>query len=325
VILGAGAVGGVVGARLSAAGHGVLLIARGAHLDAIRRDGLLLRSPHGERRLQIPVVAHPAEVDWRHGDVVLLAVKSMDTAAALRALAGHAGPDTPVFCLQNAVANEAAALRHFARVYGVCVMLPASHLAPGVVVAHSAETPGILDLGRYPRGVDTTAEAVAEGLASAGFQSRPRPEIMPWKYTKLLLNLGNAVEALCGRVAGLDEAVRPVRAEGEAVLRAAGIAHVSAEEDAARRGDILRIGPVPGAPRAGGSSWQSLHRRTGSVESDYLNGEIVLLGRLHGVDAPANDLARRLANRLARDGAQPGALTPGEFLAALAREGGPPG
>jgi 2-dehydropantoate 2-reductase len=320
VIFGAGAVGGVVGGGLSAAGHDVLLIARGPHLAAIRESGLLVRSPAGDVRHRVPAVGDPAEVDWRPGDVVLLAVKSTDTAGALRALAVSAPPQTPVFCLQNAVANEPAALRLFPRVYGVCVMLPASHLAAGVVVAHCAPTPGILDLGRYPGGLDATAEAVSAALVAAGFVSQPRPDIMRWKYTKLLLNLGNAVEALCGRVDGVNEAVRPLREEAVAVLRASGIDHASAEEDAERRGDILRAGDVPGAPREGGSSWQSLRRRTGSVEADYLNGEIVLLGRLHGVPTPGNELARQLVNRAARAAAGPGTLTPREFLNRLRQQ-----
>jgi 2-dehydropantoate 2-reductase len=258
-----------------------------------------------------------SDVDWRPSDVAVIAVKSMDTEGVLRELAAAAQPDTPVVCLQNGVANEAAALRRFPDVYGVCVMLPATHLAPGVVVQHCAPTPGILDLGRIPGGVDATAEALSAGLREGGFVSQPRPDIMRWKHTKLLMNLGNAVEALCGRVDGLDEAQAPLRAEGEAVLRAAGITYASGEEDRARRGDLLVPRPVAGATRGGGSSWQSLQRGTGTVEADYLNGEIVLLGRLHGVPTPANELAQRLVGRAARAGARPGAMTPAEFVAAL--------
>ena len=70
-------------------------------------------------------------------------------------------------------------------------------------------------------------------------------------------------------------------------------------------------------PRAGGSSWQSLARGTGTVEADYLNGEIVLLGRLHGVPTPANETARRLVQRAARQRTAPGSMTPEEFLQAV--------
>lgn len=355
VIFGAGAVGGVVGARLFGAGQDVLLVARGAHLAAIQRDGLLVRSPAGEQRYHIPATA-AAGAELRAGDVLVLGMKSMDTVAALAELSRTADPEIfggsgatvdaaaaagfgspvcsgtpadsgslagagsparsgiPVLCLQNGVANEAAALRLFANVYGVCVLLPASHLEPGVVVQHNAPVPGILDVGRYPHGLDTTATELAGVLRSAGFDAQPRAEIMPWKYAKLVSNLANAVEALCGQVEGLGEAVRPVREEGAAVLRAAGIDVTSADEFAARRGDMLSMA---GVHRGGGSTWQSLARGTGSVEADYLNGEIVLLGRLHGVPTPANETARRLVERCAREGTPPGSLTPEQFLAAL--------
>jgi 2-dehydropantoate 2-reductase len=313
VIIGAGAVGGVVAGRLAGAGADVALVARGAHLEAIRRDGLLLRQASGDSVHRLPAHANPAEVDWRPGDVAVLGVKSNDTQGVLEQLPR----DVPVVCLQNGVANERAALRLFPDVYGICVMLPSGHLEPGVVIAQCAPAPGILDIGRIPGGVDELSGEIAAQLVKAGFVSQPRPDIMRRKYTKLLMNLGNAVEALCGRVEGIDEVAALLRAEGETVLRAAGIAYATAEEDAERRGDILRQVPVAGQIRGGGSTWQSLARGTGSVEADYLNGEIVLLGRLHGVAAPANETARRLVREAARRGDAPGALTPAELLAAI--------
>ncbi|MFD0576255.1 ketopantoate reductase C-terminal domain-containing protein [Dactylosporangium darangshiense] len=116
---------------------------------------------------------------------------------------------------------------------------------------------------------------------------------------------------------------RPLRAEGETVLYAAGIPFVSLAEDRARRGDILQLRAVAGVERAGGSTWQSLARGTGNVEADYLNGEIVLLGRLHGVPTPANETARRLVVAAAQRGAAPGSLTPSDFLAEVARAAHP--
>ncbi|MEV4620342.1 2-dehydropantoate 2-reductase [Asanoa sp. NPDC049573] len=320
VIVGGGAVGGVVGGRLAASGHDVVLVARGAHLDAIRAGGLRLHSPEGRQTLRLPAVGAVTEHEWRPGDIAVLAVKGMDTPDVLRPLAAVAPPQTPVVCLQNGVANERAALRSFANVYGVHVMLPASHLAPGVVVAHSAPTPGGLDLGRYPGGLDDTAERLAAGLRAAGFASDARGDIMRWKHAKLLLNLGNAIQALCGPGAdGIDKIDELLREEGTAVLRAAGIDVATPEEDAARRKGLLHIQPVEGTPRGGGSSWQSLERGTGTVEADYLNGEIVLQARLHGMEAPVNELARQLVNRAARAGARPGSLTPDEFMAMLSR------
>lgn len=314
IVYGAGAIGGVLGARLAAAGKDVVLIARGAHLEAIRRDGLVVDAPSGRSTLQIPAAAHPAEIEWRQGDVALLAMKSMDTEAALRELAAVAPSETPIVCVQNGVANERAALRMFANVYGVCVMFPAAHLEPGVVQAHSEPITGLLDLGRYPEGVDETAEAIAAAFRDATFESVPRPDLMRWKYTKLLMNLGNSIDALCGRDEDRGDVLARIRAEGEAALAKAGIQFTPWETDRERRGDLLQVKPINGQPRSGGSSWQSLARGTGSIEADYLNGEIVLLGRLHGVPTPVNDLARRLANQAAREGTPPGSLTPDRIL-----------
>jgi 2-dehydropantoate 2-reductase len=221
-------------------------------------------------------------------------------------------------CAQNGVANERIALRRFSRVYGMHVMLPATFLHPGVVQASSAPTTGLLDVGRYPGGADETAHSLARALNGAAFDSRVMEDIMRWKHRKLLMNLGNAVEAVFEPSAERDEIERLATAEGEKCLRAAGIEFASREEDRRRRGQLLRVLPVAGSERGGGSSWQSLERRTGSIEADYLNGEIVLLGRLHGVATPVNELLQRLANEMASGHRPPASVAAGPLLGRLA-------
>ena len=84
VIFGAGAIGGVVGARLAQAGFDVALIARGPHLEAIRRDGLRLETPVQDTVLQLPAAGDPSELGvGADDDVVLLTTKSQDTLGAL--------------------------------------------------------------------------------------------------------------------------------------------------------------------------------------------------------------------------------------------------
>jgi 2-dehydropantoate 2-reductase len=317
VVLGAGAIGGVIGGRLAQHGHDVALVARGAHHDAIRDRGLVVESPDEVVTVSVPVVDHPARLAIGSDDVVLLCTKTQDTAAALDVLAAVAPPDTPVVCAQNGVENERMALRRFDPVYAMCVMCPATHLEPGVVRASSSPVSGILDLGRYPSGVDDVAEGVAAGLSASTFDSVARADVMRWKYTKLLMNLGNAIEATVGRTPRAAELVGLARDEGVACLRAAGIDFASAEEDAQRRGDRLRLRPVGGERRGGGSSWQSLARGTGSIEADYLNGEIVLLGRRHGVPTPVNAALQQLANRAARQRRAPGTVPEAELDALL--------
>jgi 2-dehydropantoate 2-reductase len=317
IVYGAGAVGGVVGGRLAQHGNEVVLIARGTHADAMQRSGLTIESPDGSSVVDVPVATHPSELELGGDDVVLLAMKSQDTYDALLALRSSAPPATPVVCLQNGVANEGAALRLFENVYGVNVMLPAGHLEPGVVQAFSSPVSGILDLGRYPSGSDDTAERIAAALGESTFVSVARDDIMRWKYAKLLMNLGNAVQALYGRTAARGPIGELVRAEGRDCLDAAGIEYVGVEEDRERRGDLLRIRSIGDRARPGGSTWQSLERRTGALETDYLNGEVVLLGRLHGVPTPANELLQRLAAEAAASRAAPASLEPEAFLERL--------
>lgn len=317
VVYGAGAVGGVIGAHLHRAGLTTTLIARGAHLEAVREHGLVLDTVAGVETVDVPVASGAREIAWTADTAVLLTVKSHQSAAALDDLVAHAPPGTPVVCAQNGVANERSVLRRFAATYAMCVMLPAAHVDPGVVVQQSWPVPGILDLGRYPGGVDDLARDVAADLARAGFESQARPDAMAWKYRKLVMNLANGVTATC-RPGGpaYDELIARARAEGEQVFAAAGIPVVSAAQDAERRGELLQ-GRSRDERTRGGSTWQSLSRATGNVEIDYLAGEVVLLGRLHGVATPVNELLQRATNDLARTHGSPASLDPAVLLATL--------
>jgi len=88
VILGAGGIGGTIGARLHQAGYDVALIARGSHLTAIREHGLTLETPEERVTLRIAAYGHPREVDWRQDDVVVHAARSQDTERGSNARRG---------------------------------------------------------------------------------------------------------------------------------------------------------------------------------------------------------------------------------------------
>jgi 2-dehydropantoate 2-reductase len=327
VIIGAGAIGGTIGGRLFESGHEVVLVARGPHLDQLRAGGLRLATPAGTSTLPVPAVGGPRELDLRSGDVLVVAVKTQDAEALYPewawapVLGGTVAAESlPVVCAQNGVAGERLALRRFRQVYGMCVQLPATHLEPGTVEAQGAPMTGLLQIGRYPSGTDATAAQIGEDLAKSNFLAPVSPDVMRWKYGKLLSNLSNAIDALCGDRAGdgAAELRRRATAEGAAVLEAAGIAYANAEERAQLRGRQVEPRPVSGSRRGGSSSWQSLTRGTGSIEADFLNGEIVLLAREHGPAAPVNEVLQRLANQAARDHAAPGATTPGQIMDLLA-------
>ena len=321
IIYGAGAVGGVIGGRLFQHDRDVILIARGPHLAAIQTNGLTLQSAGASEQLAIPASGGPSEIDFQDGDVVILTMKTQDTEAALDELRAAAGISVPVFCAQNGVENERLALRRFQNVYGVTVMLPAVHLEPGVVTANASNKSGMLDLGRYPSGTDDVAQAVADDLNASDFSVIVRENVMRWKYAKLLGNIGNALQAACGLDADYGDIYGQIRDEALACYQAAGIDCADADEVRERRDGVLGI-DRSGPRRRGGSSWQSLARSTGSIETDFLNGEITLLGRLHNVPAPANAAIQNIAARLVREGAEPGSLTPDDVREAIAERAG---
>jgi 2-dehydropantoate 2-reductase len=313
VIYGAGAIGGVLGARLVQSGSSVTLVARGENYEALASRGLRFQVGNEETTLAVSVVRDASELALSPDDTVILTVKSNDTRSVIDDLERVAPPEIAIVCAQNGVENERVALRTFQNVYGLCVMCPATHLEPGVVRAGSSPVTGLLDLGRWPGGVDERAEDLARILRGSTFQSIAREDIARWKWGKLLMNLGNAVQAVCGTDHPAKELTRRVREEGVAVLEAAHIDYVDHNEDAARRGTLLTVD----SSRGGGSSWQSLVRSTGSIETDYLSGEIVLRGRLHDVATPANALLQRLSNQLAREHRAPGAWSEADVLAML--------
>ena len=314
--MGAGAIGGVVAARLHESGADVVLIARGRHAEVIAHDGLTLIEPARETTVRVPVVTRLADAAVTPTDRVVLAVKSQDTAAVLGAL-GSAPRATPIACFQNGVVNERTVGAVFPETYGVVVMMPAAHLEPGRVEAYAAPIPGLFDIGRADGGVDDVAREMAAALTAAGFDGRAVPDVLRWKHTKLLMNLGNAVEAMCGLDDAAIELVGRARREGVACFAAAGIDYASNAEERERRGDLLQVREIAGKPRGGGSSWQSLARGLGTIEADALNGEVARIGARAGVPTPVNTLLRDRAIAAAAARVPPGSISATELLAEL--------
>jgi 2-dehydropantoate 2-reductase len=327
VILGAGAIGATIGGRLAEGGCDVTLVGRGAHAAAVQRNGLVLAMPDRVIRLPIPMLTVD-QLRLTAADVLILAVKSQDTAQLLNELAAVGVEDDaridelPVFCAQNGIANEDAALRCFSRVYGVCVNVPATHVEPGVIEAAGSPVSGILQLGRYPAGPpDDLVHAVAADLDRCGLTSSVHADVMPWKRAKLLSNLANALQVLCtgglqgwGRADGAHgELMARLRAEALACFGAAG--WVVTDARAYRVGTSgLEIAAVDGQPRRGGSTWQSVERGLPTVETDFLNGEVVRLGRLHGVPTPVNAAVQARMREITRRSLPPRSLEPADLL-----------
>ena len=315
VVFGAGAIGSALGAWLHLAGHEALLVGRPAHVDRIRDVGLELRNPEGVRHVRVPAVADLCDVPTGASDVILLCVKSQDTDAALREIRA-AGVDlarVPVFCLQNSIVNEGAAQRYAAHVYGVMLNVPGVYLEPGVVSNPITGNHGYMDIGRFPAGIDDTVRDVARAIGDAGYATHLHDHVMSAKAAKMIGNLGNAFGAITDGREDTTGFMAAVRAEGEGAFRAAGIAWEPRDAFEARVNAARGTTKLAPGERNLGSTWQSLMRGAPSLETDYLNGEIVRLGRAHGVPTPRNAVLQVVASRLHSTGARPGALTVGDL------------
>ena len=180
-----------------------------------------------------------------------------------------------------------------------------------MVAANCAPQSGILTVGRYPDGVDDVIKQIGHDLGESRFDAPVVDDVMRWKYGKLLNNLGNAFDAVGDLSADEPLAERLVATAREEGMQ--GPEH--------RRHPLRRRGRAPRGPgRAHGLRrgprraarrrlrWQSLARGTGSIETDYLSGEISLIGRMHGVPTPVNALMQRLSARFAAEGRAPGSL-----------------
>lgn len=310
VIYGAGAIGGAIGGRLLQAGADVTFIARGANYKALASGGLRIETPTEDEVFRVNVVNHPSKARINHDDVVVLAMKTQDTAEALNDLNAAAAPrDVAILCAQNGVENERLALRQFPNVYGGFIFIASAHLEPGTIAIHTAPSVGIVDVGSIPRGLGALSHIIVDDLRHAGFDAIARADIMAWKREKLLLNLLNACQAICGStIEDVADLGHIARLEGERCLDAAALARTPPTEVAERIAPILPFRSVKGLPFPGGSSWQSLQRGSPMNEVLYLSGEIVLLGRLVGVPTPVNTYLLETVGHMARSRIKPGFL-----------------
>ncbi len=289
VVLGAGAVGGTFGALLAAGGSDVFLVARGAHLEAIRRDGISIEGPIRAFTARVPASADPA--DAGRADLLVVAVKAYDTAAACAAARPLLGPGTGVLTLQNGLGN----VERLAGIFG------RDRVVPGVAyVASEVVRPGVVRWeagGRIQVGPSRWSEPLRAEFerAGAGCEIVADPDQAIWE--KLVANAVFNVMATVEDCALGDLLVEPRR---EACERA--IDELAAV--AATRGVVVRPSAREGcwafceSHPAFRTSTQQDRDRGRSVESEALSGELVRIAREAGVPVPTHErLYRRLSGR----------------------------
>jgi len=185
-VMGAGGLGGYFGGLLARAGHRVTFVARGEHLDALRRQGgVHVHAVHGDFFAQAVAIGDPA--DGPTADLVLFAVKSFDTERAADSLSRTVGPQTAILSVQNGVENEDLLARRFGaeRVLGGNVYLLATIRAPGVI--EQSGGPRLLIFGEWRGGITDRTRRLEASLREAGVNGTASDDIVRDKWVKYAL------------------------------------------------------------------------------------------------------------------------------------------
>ncbi|MFB8003832.1 ketopantoate reductase family protein [Nocardia sp. NPDC056000] len=333
VIVGAGAVGVSLAVELGDRGHDVLLVARGATLKYLAAQPLSYHSHAGHREIRLPAVALDADLGLRVGDIVVLAVKSQDLPTVAPALAwrdvtdeqgtvrGIAASLVPVVTVQNGLDAERTTARWFDTVLGAVFLISAQHTRTGEVRVGGHPYIGGALAGiastLTPEFAEQALKTFTTDLHDANFLIKQVTDIHSYKAAKIVHSVRNGVEVLAGDRKTKDAVGQALSAEARFVLTAAGFDPANTAAlilDPAQGHFSERSGVTAGRQ----STWQSFARGTPTNEVDYLNGEISLLARLHGIPAPLNTGLQQLLGRATHAGGGldlPGIDTLAELLA----------
>lgn len=290
-ILGAGAVGSYYGARLVRAGAKVTLIGRPAPVEAISRQGLVIVEADGEWRVDIAATTD-AEGAVAAADLVLVTVKSPDTAAAVRGIARALRPGARLVSMQNGVDNaERIAGETALPVYAAVVYVGTVNEAPGRV-RHTGRGDLVLGVPRALAGRGDAAgdlAAIAALFGRAGIACPVSHDIESALWSKLVLNAAfNAISALGNARYGTMAEMPPVRAVMEDVVRET--VAVARADGAALDAEEMIAGAWKLAAAMGqqlSSTAQDLARGK-ATEIDALNGFVAQRGATLGVPTPVN-------------------------------------
>ncbi|MDA0261598.1 MAG: 2-dehydropantoate 2-reductase [Proteobacteria bacterium] len=290
VVMGTGAMGGYMAARLAAAGNAVTCIARGPQLEALRTQGLRLESPLGDVEIRpIAAAADPGEVS--QADAVLFTVKLGDAAAAARSLKPVLHADTAVITFQNGI--DAPDI--------VAAEIGEMHVLPGSANVAGADVPrpGVVrHLGRYARFVfgerdgrkSERAVGIAKAFTDAGIELHLSEDIVTELWSKFVLLTAasgtiTATRSPLGSVRGdpqIKETLRAAMVETAAVGRAAGVDLPATIVD-----DYMAL--LETFPADQKSSMLQDLEAGRKLELSWLSGSVCRLGRAHGIATPVHD------------------------------------
>lgn len=289
-VMAAGAVGAYFGARLAAAGQDVFFIARGAHLDAIRKNGLKIESVHGDLTLpQANVTDNPRDVG--PVDIVLFAVKLWDTEQAAEQAKPLIGPNTRLITLQNGIdsVDRLGAVLGSEHVVGGVAYISSVIAAPGVI-KHTSQF-AAMRFGRADGTEDATLTAFAAACKTAKVDVTLSTDIQRDLWEKFIF-----LSAMSGATAALRSPIGPILADPDTK---AFIQQLMQEAFAVGKAKGVKLNPAyleeratflekMTAPTMKASMAHDLDRGN-RLELDWLSGKVRALGRELGIATPASD------------------------------------
>ncbi len=291
VVIGAGGVGGYFGGRLAAAGTDVTFVARGAHRDAIRANGLRIESGGGDAVVDVKTVEDTSQIG--PVDLVIVAVKLWDTHTAAAMIAPLLHDDTAVVSLQNGVAKDDALREAVGRVHvvGGMAYIAAVIDRPGVI-RHTGAIQRLV-VGEYGARKTPRVDAFADACRAAGIDVVLSDDIerATWEKFVFLVGLSGATSVIRQPV-GIIRADPHARSLLHALLR---------ETVAVGRAQGVSLDPNFADDRLAfcdtlsAATTSSMHgdlERGKRLELPWLQGTVVDLGRAAGVDTPANAFVR---------------------------------
>jgi len=278
-------VGGYFGAMLARAGHEVFFIARGRHLEAIKRQGLLVKSYLGD--FSVRAQCGPDSGEFGTADLVLVCFKAYHTRSTLDLYAASVGPGTVALSLQNGVDAESILAESFGedRVMGGVAFIGSRVEAPGVAL-HTGF--GSIALGEMKGGQSGRARELGDMFSQAKIKCRVSGDIKRDKYAKMVWNTGfNGICAILDCSAG--EALKC--SSTRALIRTAMMEWITVARAAAVELDYEMADKNIETTEKGGEVIPSMvvdKRNNRLLETDAINGKAVELGAQHNVSTPVN-------------------------------------
>ncbi|MCC7431352.1 ketopantoate reductase family protein [bacterium] len=320
LIIGAGAIGSVLGANLFQNGFQTQLVANQKHTEKINQNGLFVTTSEKKFNVKIPCFSELKNTKTNTDTIIFLTMK-LDSRfeKTLQELKNLKLDSLPTVCFQNGVEAEKLAQKFLKNLYGGVARMTCTIKNFGEVIY---EKQGSFVVGKFPEGSDKICQTVKNDLEKSGFQVGIAPKIIQDKFLKVLVNLNSVTHALFKdeNPQKINEIKFFTLKEGVEVFQKAGILAFPSSGIGSTVEEMLLISEkTMKNPQKKqrfetyNSTWQNLYRQSAELENRYFNGLVIELGKKFGVQTPFNARLLELLEQLHKQKLPPNSLSLSEF------------